>query len=189
MDRENVKPDFNADFKEECLTREDIFKGRIFSVHVDRVRLPDGSESVREVAEHGGGVGVLALDENQNVYVVTQYRYVFGRDLTEIPAGKLDPGEDPRAAGLRELHEETGIVPDQFESLGKILPSPGCYTEVLYLYLARGLHMQDQRLDPGEFLKVEKVPFQEIFRRCMSGEIEDAKTVTAILKAKILLNL
>ncbi len=183
------KSDQNAEFQEERLAREEIFRGKIFSVHRDRVRLPDGSESIREVVEHGGGVAVLALDDENNLYTVTQYRYVFGRDLTELPAGKLDPGEDPRAAGLRELREETGIVPEKFEFLGKILPSPGCYTEILYLYLARGLRVERQRLDPGEFLRVEKIPFDEMFRRCMAGEIEDAKTVVAIFKAKLSLDL
>ena len=171
------------------LSRDCSRKGRIFSVHVDRVRLPDGSSSTREVVEHGGGVAVLALDADNNVLVVTQYRYVFGRPLLELPAGKLDPGEDPAAAGLRELREETGAVPDEYISLGHILPSPGCYTETLYLYLARGLHMEGQKLDPGEFLHVERIPFAEMVRRCLSGEIEDAKTVVAVLKAKIQLGL
>lgn len=179
-----------ADLTETTLERKEVFQGRIFSVHVDRVRLPDGSASTREVVEHGGGVAVLALDEDNNVLVVTQYRYVFGRPLLELPAGKLDrPGEDPAAAGLRELKEETGAVPDELISLGHILPSPGCYTETLYLYLARGLHMERQELDPGEFLRVERIPFAEMVRRCLSGEIEDAKTVVAILKAKIQLGL
>ena len=178
-----------ADLTETRLERKDIFQGRIFSVHVDRVRLPDGSSSTREVVEHGGGVAVLALDADNNVLVVTQYRYVFGRPLLELPAGKLDPGEDPAAAGLRELREETGAVPDEYISLGHIFPSPGCYTEILYIYLARGLHMEGQKLDPGEFLHVERIPFAEMVRRCLSGEIEDAKTVVAVLKAKLQLGL
>ena len=171
------------------LNRKDIYQGKIFSVHVDTVRLPDGKTSVREVVEHGGGVAVLALDDDNNVLTVTQYRYVFATPLLELPAGKLDPGEDPRTGGLRELKEETGAVPDEFVSLGRILPSPGCYTEVLHLYLARGLRMEAQHLDPGEFLNVEKIPFEELFRRCVDGEVTDAKTVTAVLKAKYLLNL
>ena len=179
----------SMDLTETRLDRKDMFEGRIFSVHVDRVRLPDGSTSAREVVEHGGGVAVLALDDDNNVLTVTQYRYVFGRTLLELPAGKLDPGEDPAAAGLRELREETGATPDEYIPLGRILPSPGCYTEVLHLYLARGLRMAEQKLDPGEFLRVERIPFAEMVRRCLSGEIEDAKTVVAVLKAKIQLGL
>ena len=175
---------------ERKLGREDIFRGRIVDVHVDTVELPNGETATREVVDHPGGVAVLALDDDNNVLAVTQYRYPFGRTTLEIPAGKLDhPGEDPYAAGLRELEEETGAVPGRYESLGRILPSPGCYGEILHLYLARDLRMAAQHLDEDEFLNVERIPFAEMVRRCLSGEIEDAKTVAAVLKGKILLNL
>ena len=178
------------DLTEKTLSRKDIFNGRIVNVHVDTVRLPNGAEASREVVDHPGGVAVQALDSSNNVLTVTQYRYPFGKTLREIPAGKLDhSGEDPAAAGLRELREETGAVPGRYESLGTILPSPGCYAETLHLYLARDLTMEDQNLDPDEFLNVERVPFDEMVRLCLSGEIEDAKTVAAVLKAKLLLNL
>ena len=175
---------------ERKLSREDIFHGRIVRVHVDTVELPDGGTASREVVDHPGGVAVLALDGENNVLTVTQYRYPFGRTLLEIPAGKLDhAGEDPYEAGLRELKEETGAVPGVYKSLGRILPSPGCYGEILHLYLAQDLRMEAQHLDEDEFLRVERVPFGEMVRRCLSGEIEDAKTVAAVLKAKLLLNL
>ena len=178
------------DLTERTLRREDKFNGRILTVHVDTVTLPNGETALREVADHPGGVAVLALDGENNVLTVTQYRYPFGKPLLEIPAGKLDhPGEDPYAAGLRELEEETGAVPGIYESLGRILPSPGCYGETLHLYLARELRMSEQHLDEDEFLNVERVPFDEMVRRCLDGEIEDAKTVAAVLKAKLLLNL
>ena len=177
------------DLTETTLERNEVFQGRIFSVHVDKVRLPNGETSTREVIEHGGGAAILALDERDNVLVVTQYRYTFGRTLLELPAGKLDPNEDPAAAALRELKEETGAVPDTFLPLGRILPSPGCYSETLYLYLARGLHIGEQHLDHNEFLNVTRIPFSEMVHRCMTGEIEDAKTVVAVLKAKLQLNL
>ena len=178
------------DMTEKTVSRQEVFKGRIVSVRVDRVSLPDGSEASREVVEHNGGVAVLALDGENNVLTVTQYRYVFGRNTVEIPAGKLDhPGEDPAAGGLRELWEETGAVPEIFQPLGHILPSPGCYGETLYLFLARGLKLEAQHLDPDEFLQVERVPFDEMVHRCLTGELEDAKTVAAVLKAKVLLNL
>jgi len=178
------------DLTERKLGREDKFAGRIVTVHVDTVELPGGRTATREVVDHPGGVAVLALDDDNNVLAVTQYRYPFGRPLLEIPAGKLDhPGEDPYEAGLRELREETGAVPGRYESLGRILPSPGCYGEILHLYLARDLKMEEQSLDEDEFLNVERIPFGEMARRCLDGEIEDAKTVAAVLKAKILLNL
>ena len=175
--------------RERTLSREDIFHGRVITVHVDTVELPNGAASTREVADHPGGVAVLPLDGENNVLAVTQYRYVFQRPMLEIPAGKLEYGEDPYQAGLRELKEETGAVPGRYESLGKLIPSPGCYGETLYLYLARDLQMSEQHLDPDEFLNVERIPFAEMVRRCLSGEIEDAKTLVAVLKAKALLGL
>ncbi len=179
----------SIDLTEKTLSREDKFHGQILSVHVDQVLLPNGQTSTREVVDHVDGVAVLPLDERNNVLTVTQYRYVFGKTLLEIPAGKLDPGEDPVTGALRELKEETGAVPDVFLPLGRILPAPGCYGETLHLFLARGLHMEEQALDPDEFLQVERVPFQEMVHRCLTGEIEDAKTVAAVLKAKVQLNL
>lgn len=178
-----------TDMTEKTLRREEKFCGRIVSVHVDEVLLPNGRTASREVVEHCGGVAVLALDDKNNVLMVTQYRYVFGRNMLELPAGKLDPGEDPAAGALRELKEETGAVPGEFLPLGCILPSPGCYSEVLYLFFARNLRFEEQALDPDEFLNVERIPFEELLHRCITGEIEDAKTVTAVLKAKLQLGL
>ncbi len=178
-----------VDLTEKTLRREDKYHGILMDIHVDTVELPNGETAVREVADHVDGVAVLPLDERNNVLAVTQYRYVFGRTLLEIPAGKLDPGEDPVTGALRELKEETGAVPEQFLPLGKILPAPGCYGETLHLFLARGLRMEEQSLDPDEFLNVERIPFQEMVHRCLDGQIEDAKTVAAVLKAKLLFEL
>lgn len=174
---------------ETFVSREDKYKGRFLDVHVDQITLPNGKPAVREVADHCPGVAILALDDRNNVLTVSQYRYVFSRVLMEIPAGKLEPGEDPAAGALRELKEETGAVPDTFLPLGRIIPAPGCYGEVLHLFLAKGLHMEEQHLDPDEFLNVERIPFNEMVHRCLNGEIEDAKTVAAVLKAKVQLDL
>ena len=178
------------DLREKMVSSQTIFEGKIIKVTLDQAQLPDGSLAPREVVYHPGGVAVLALDGDGCVLTVTQYRYPFGRTLLEIPAGKLDsPDEDPYEAGLRELREETGAVPGVYEPLGRILPSPGCYGETLHLYLARDLQMAEQHLDADEFLNVERIPFGEMVRRCLDGEIEDAKTVVAVLKAKALLDL
>ncbi len=177
------------ELKETTISREDVYAGKIFTVHVDQVRLPNGKTAVREVADHCPCVAVVALDDENNVLTVTQYRYVFGRALLEIPAGKLEPGEDPAAGALRELREETGATPDEFIPMGKLILSPGCLGEELYLFLARGLHMGDTQPDEDEFLVQERIPFEEMVHRCVRGEIDDGKTVAAILKAKILLDL
>lgn len=177
------------DLTEKMISRKDLYNGLLCRVHVDEVLLPNGNTSQREVVDHVDGVAVLPLDERNNVLTVTQYRYVFGKTLLEIPAGKLDEGEEPVTGALRELKEETGAVPDTLLPLGVILPAPGCYGEKLHLFLAKNLHMEQQHLDPDEFLSVERIPFNEMVHRCLDGEIEDAKTVTAVLKAKLLLNL
>ena len=177
------------DLTEKTLSRKDIYDGHIVHLHVDEVALPDGSRSVREIIDHCPCVAVVALDGQDRVLTVTQYRYAFGRELLEIPAGKLEPGEDPVTGALRELKEETGAVPDVFLPLGRILPAPGCYGETLHLFLAKGLCMEEQHLDPDEFLNVERIPFDEMVHRCLNGEIEDAKTVAAVLKAKVQLGL
>lgn len=127
------------DLTERRLSRETIYEGKILHIYRDDVLLPNGRKSVREVADHPGGVAIVALDENDNILTVKQYRYVFSRVLEEIPAGKLERGEDPREAALRELKEETGATPARMIDLGKLLVSPGCYSEVLHLYLAEGL--------------------------------------------------
>ena len=165
------------DLTEVKLRRKDVFEGKIMTVHVDDVRLPNGEEATREVVDHVDGAAVLALDEANRVLVVRQYRYVFGKVLDELPAGKLDPGEDPVTGALRELKEETGAEPETFLPLGKLL------------FLAKGLKFSQQQLDPDEFLNVERVPFDEMVHRCVNGEIDDAKTVAAVLRAKVLLNL
>lgn len=174
------------DMKETFLRREDIFHGRVIDLHVDTVRLPNGRESTREVADHPGGVAIVALDGADNVLLVEQYRYVFSRVLTEIPAGKLERGEDPREAALRELREETGAIPARLLELGALLVSPGCYGEVLHLYLAEDLTFAGQCPDEDEFLTLSRVPFDTLLARVLRGEIEDAKTVCGILKVHAL---
>ena len=177
------------ELKETMLERQDIFKGRVISLHVDQVELPNGNTSVREIVDHPGGVGILALDENGCVPIVTQYRYAFSRNMVEIPAGKREVGEEPFVTAQRELLEEVGATAAKWTDLGKLIPSPGCYGETLYLYLAQELSYAQAQPDEDEFLDVERVPFDTLYERCMSGEIQDAKTVAAVLKVKLLLGL
>lgn len=169
---------------ERRLGSREIFRGRVVSLHVDDVSLPNGHTSVREVIDHPGGVCILALDRENRAAVVRQYRYVFSRVMTELPAGKREPGEAPEMTARRELAEEVGATAADWVDLGALIPSPGCYGETLYLYLARDLSFGAQHPDEDEFLDVEWVPLEDLAARCLSGEIQDAKTVVAVLKAR-----
>ena len=177
------------DLTEKLVTSRQVFKGRILDVRVDTVSLPNGRQSTREIVHHPGGVGILALDGENNVLTVTQYRYAYGKLLLEIPAGKLEPGEDPREAAIRELREETGASAGRFEPLGEIYPSPGYCDEIIHLYLARDLTFGDTDPDEDEFLTLWRIPFPQMVEKVLSGEVPDAKTVAAVLKAKVLLGL
>lgn len=176
----------NMDLTEKTVDSREVFKGRIIRVRLDTVRLPNGKESTREVVEHPGGVGILAIDGEGRVLLVRQYRYALGQVLTEIPAGKREPGEPPFVTAQRELQEEVGATADTWTELGTLIPSPGCYGETLYLYMAQDLHFGATHPDEDEFLEPLRVPLDEAVRQCMDGTLTDAKTVAAILKGKIL---
>ncbi len=175
------------DLTETFVGRQDIFQGRIVTLHVDTVTLPDGNTALREIIDHPGGVGILAIDDEDQVFMVQQYRYAFSRAMWEIPAGKREAGEEPLVTAKRELQEEVGVTAERWLPMGELIPSPGCYAERLYLFMARGLTMGDTHPDDDEFLTVSRVPFTELSQACLSGEIQDAKTVVAVLKAKALL--
>ena len=175
------------DYTEKCLDSKEIYRGKIIYVHKDSVSLPDGSESIREIVEHSGGVAVIPVDDEGNVWCVRQYRYAFADHLLEVPAGKLEDGEDPLECAVRELSEETGFTAEKFTYLGSLLPSPGYCKETLYLYLATGLKPGKAHLDPGEFLDVERHSLRELTDMVMNNELTDAKTAMAVLKAKCVL--
>lgn len=169
-------------FEEKTLKSELIYEGRIISVHVDDVELPDGSRSTREVVEHSGGVCVAALTDSDELLFVRQYRYPYKKELLELPAGKLERGENPLEAGIRELEEECGVVAEKVFSLGTVYPTVAYCSEIIYLYGAIGLRSTKQHLDMGEFLSVERKPLEEAVRMVMNGEISDSKTVALVLK-------
>ena len=175
------------DHEEKRLRRVGTYQGVVVDLTEDMVSLPNGAVSIREVVHHPGGVCVAAVDGDGNVFVVRQWRYPFGRELLELPAGKLEKGEDPLPAAVRELSEETGLEADNWSDLGCIYVSPGISTEKLYLYLATGLHQGQAHPDPNEFLDVEKMPLRELADMAMDGTIHDAKTVVGALKALALL--
>lgn len=174
--------------EEKQLSSELKYDGRIVKLYSDTVQLENGKTTLREVIKHPGGVCVVALTEDNDVLFVRQFRYPHGRALLEIPAGKLEFGEEHRDCGLRELKEETGCTCDSFEYLGNLLPTPAYDTEVIHMYLARGLHSGEQHLDDNEFLEVEKIPLDKAVEMILNNEISDAKTQVAILKTKMLLS-
>ena len=175
------------EYVEKPIRRISSYQGVVVELTEDMVELTNGAHTVREVVHHPGGVCVAAVDDDGNVFVVRQWRYPFGRELLELPAGKLEKGEDPLPAAVRELSEETGLEADNWSDLGCIYVSPGISTEKLYLYLATGLHQGLAHPDPNEFLDVEKMPLRELADMAMEGTIHDAKTVVGALKALSLL--
>ena len=176
------------DFTEKTIATREIYKGRIVHLVEDTVLLPDGKEAGRELVLHNGGVCVIAVDEDKNVPMVTQYRKPYDEMVLEVPAGKLEKGEDPLTAGLRELEEETGYKAEKVTYLGKFYPTPGYCSEIISLYLAEGLSYVGQNLDDGEFVIVEKIPLAKLVDMVMNNEIPDGKTALAILKADKIIN-
>jgi ADP-ribose pyrophosphatase len=170
---------------ERKISGETVFEGRVFTVERDRVDC-GGFISTREVVRHPGGVAVLAIDDADRVVMVRQFRYAVGRELLELPAGRLEPGEDPMAAGIRELSEETGYTASRVEPLGRMIPTGGYDSEIIWLYLATGLTEGNPHPDDGEVVRAELVPLGEALRMVLDGSVEDAKTAYGLMKYKLL---
>ena len=161
-----------------------LFEGKIITVRLDKAELPNGRVASREVVEHPGGVAILPLFDDGTVSLVRQFRYPFQEVVAELPAGKLERGEDHRPAALRELEEEVGVRAGELIYLGYLYTSPGFSTEVLHMYLARDLEPGVCHPDDDEFLECERIPFDQLVEQVVSGVICDAKTVALVLKAK-----
>lgn len=171
----------NSKFQEDCLTSEMIFTGKIIEVRKDIVILPDGKTATREIVRHPGAVGIVAV-QDENILLVRQYRYALGQETLEIPAGKLDPGEEPQTCAVRELREETGYE-GQMSFLGAFHTSPGFADEIIHLFLARNLNWSPLRADEDEFIGLTVIPWQQAVEMAYQGKIRDAKTVMGILLA------
>ena len=172
---------------EKQISSELGYKGSVINVYSDTVELENGREAKRDVVRHPGGVCIVALTENNDVYFVKQFRYPQGKVLLEIPAGKLEWGEEPLDCGRRELQEEAGCTADEFTYLGRLFPTPAYDSEIIYMYLAKGLHKTQQKLDEDEFLEAFTIPLDKAVEMVMNNEIEDAKTQLALLKTARLL--
>ncbi len=171
---------------EKTLSVQEIFSGHVVRLTLDKVELENGRSAMREVVHHRGGACIAALTEKDELYLVRQYRYALGQELWELPAGKLEEGEDPFEAAKRELEEECGLKADQYIDLHPFYPTVGYCSEVIYTWLARGLHPVPMHLDEDEFLTPTKMPLEEVCRMVLEGEIRDGKTVAAVLKIKAL---
>lgn len=176
---ENQKKHSNPALDEVTLSTQPIFQGKIINLQVDTVRLPDGNTATREVIKHPGAVAVLALNNNK-LLVVDQYRQAMQRTEVEIPAGKLDPGEDPLAAAGRELQEETGFHSGELKHLKSFYTSPGFADEIIHLYVTENAQAGEMALDEDEFLEVSELTLEEAYQYIADGRIADAKTITAV---------
>lgn len=169
------------DLVEKTLSKNYIYKGKIINLRLDEAVLPNGKPCKREVIEHPGGASVLYVHEG-NVLLVKQFRYCYGEETYEIPAGKLNAGEDPASTAARELEEEAGVIADGLTHLFTIYPTPGYTNEKIYIYRADSVKQGRVHLDEGEFLNSFYVPLSEALDMIADGRIKDSKTIIAIQK-------
>lgn len=170
------------ELKEKGIGEEYIFRGRILNLRVDDVLTPEGKKSKREIVEHMGGAGIVAVDTEGKILLVEQYRRPYDEVTIEIPAGKLDKGEDPVVCAERELSEETGGIAEEIVSYGKVYPSPGYTNEVIHLFYAKNVKLGAAHPDEGELLNLIRVSVDEALEMIYSGKIKDAKTVIGIMR-------
>ena len=168
------------DMTEKTVKKNYVYQGKILSLRVDDAALPDGKPCKREIVEHSGGACILYV-ENDSVLLVKQFRYAYGETLWEIPAGKLEKGEEPFLTASRELEEETGIKSDDLTLLFVDYPTPGYTNEKIYIYEAKNGKKTSQKLDDGEFLTAEFIPLSKVKEMLKTGEIKDGKTIIALL--------
>jgi len=170
---------------EKTISSKLIYQGRILKLKVDQVMLPNAQKASREVIEHAQGVAVTALDEDKNVFLVRQYRYPTAKEILEIPAGILKEGEEPLAGAQRELREETGVEAREWQYLFSVYASPGFTDELIHLFMARNIRISAQELDADEFIKVIKIPLDQVEKAIKRGEICDAKSIACLLGVKL----
>lgn len=173
--------------RETLVASREIYRGKILTLTVDTVHLPDGREAVREVVHHNGAVGMVALDERGQVLLVRQWRHAPGVALLEIPAGAISRGEQVEDCVRRELAEEIGFIPHRVEKITTLYTAPGYVGEAIHLYLVRDLVPQYAEGDEDEILQVVALPLAEALAACRDGRICDGKTISALLLARELL--
>ena len=170
-------------FAEKMLDSKYVYKGKVIDVRYDNVELSNGQKSVRVIVEHPGGVVIVAQKTPETILMVEQFRYSIMKTSFELPAGKLEKGEEPFPAAKRELEEETGFRANNWKSLGYINTTPGFCDEKLYLYFASDLEFVGEHPDDGEIIKSHELKIDDVFEKIKNGEINDSKTICALTRA------
>jgi ADP-ribose pyrophosphatase len=168
----------------ETLNRETIYHGKAFNVRRDEVRFPNQHTTYLDIIEHVGAVTILPIDADGRILFVRQYRHATGKELLELPAGALDPGETPESCAMREIREETGYAAGNLTKLGEFYLAPGYSTEYMVVYLATDLHHSPLPGDQDEFITVIPVAVEEAYRLAISGDVQDGKSLAALLLAR-----
>jgi ADP-ribose pyrophosphatase len=181
--RRKLQPD---GFHEQVLSSSVVYDGRAVRLRLDRVRLPNGRETSREIIEHPGSAGILPLLAGNRVILIRQYRHAVGETIWEIPAGTMEPGETPRECAGRELEEETGYRARSLTPLFDCYAAPGYSMELMHVFVAKGLKPKERRPEEDEIISVEPVEGERAFRMIRSGQIRDAKTICALLYVRAL---
>lgn len=166
------------------INRKELYKGKIFTVAEDTIQFPNGSTTKWDVLLHDGAAAVVPVTDQGQIILVEQYRCVADQGILEIPAGKLDPGEDPAVCAARELEEETGYKAREIKALGSIYSAVGFSDEVVELFVAKGLEEGTMNLDQDEYVKVRKYSLETVIDMIISGQIKDSKTISAIFMYK-----
>jgi ADP-ribose pyrophosphatase len=165
------------------LKREPIYEGRVIDVALETVAMPSDHEIQLEIIRHPGGAATVALDEQDRVCLLRQFRHAADGWLWELPAGKIDPGETPRSTATRELAEEAGLIAEDWTDLGRMHSSPGVFTEVIHLWMARGISHQPHTHEHGELIEIHWLPLSQALDWCNDGQITDAKTLIGLYRA------
>ena len=172
----------------EVIDRKTIYHGRAFNVRRDEVRLQNKNTAHLDIIEHVGAVTILPLDADGRILFIRQYRHAAGKELLELPAGTLDPGELPEKCALREIREETGFAADKLVKIGEFFLAPGYSTEFMVVYLATDLHPDPLPGDEDEFITLEPVPIPQAYEMALKGGLQDGKSLAALLLAQPLIN-
>ncbi len=178
---------FDTMDKFELIQSDTVYHGRAFKVRKDLVEMPDGRQGTLDIVQHSNAVTIIPLDGEGRIWLVRQYRHAGGEVLVELPAGTLDEQELPEVCAHREIREEIGMSATDLVNIGEFFLAPGYSTEYMYIYLATGLKPAPLEMDDDEFLEVEQMPVKQLYEMAERGEIQDGKTLAALLLARPLL--